>query len=305
MTASAAPDSGDYTISDADRCLGFTIPGRHVRGRIVRLGPVLDAVLSRHNYPAPLAAMLAQALTLTALLGATLKDADGQLTLQAQARGGAVDLMVCDYKAGALRGYIRHNPESVAGIGDGAGLTDIFGEGYLALTFDQAATGERYQGIVPLEGATLAEAAQHYFSQSEQIPSLVRLAVADMGAAGWIAGGLLIQHLAEGEIGRERLHVRQDHPDWEHVRLLAETVTEDELADPALSLEALLWRLFNEDEVRITPAQTMSRGCRCTVEHIRDVIMRFPGDERNDMRGQDGLITVDCAFCARNFHIEG
>lgn len=303
MSASAAPENGDYTISDADRCLGFSIPGRHARGRLVRLGPVLDAILSRHNYPAALAAILAEALALTALLGATLKDAGGQLTLQAQAKGGAIDLLVCDFKSGALRGYVRHDPESTAQIGDKATLGELFGEGYLALTFDQAATGERYQGIVPLEGATLAEAAQHYFSQSEQIPSLVRLSVADMGAAGWSAGGVLIQHLAEGEIGRERLHVRQDHPDWEHVRALAETVTEDELADSALPLEALLWRLFNEDEVRVTPATPMSRGCRCTIEHIRDVIMRFPEDERLAMRGEDGLITVDCAFCARDFHI--
>lgn len=271
----------------------------------MRLGPVLDAVLSNHNYPPVLAGLLAEALMLTALLGSTLKDVGGQLTLQAQARGGAVELLVCDYKAGALRGYIRHDAETSARLNAQPSLTDIFGEGYLALTFDQAVTGERYQGIVPLEGESLADAAEHYFSQSEQIPSLVRLSVADMGHGGHAAGGLLLQHLPEGEIGRERLHVRQDHPDWEHIRTLAQTVTPDELTDTELPLEDLLWRLFNEDEVRVTEPQSLSRGCRCTIEHIRDVIYRFPEDERAEMRGNDGLITVDCAFCARNFHIEG
>ncbi len=305
MSASASSGSDLYTISDVDRCLGFSIPTRHARGRLVRLGPVLDAILSNHDYPPPLAGLLAEALTLTALLGSTLKDAGGQLTLQAQAKGGIVDLLVCDYRAGALRGYIRHDPERVTAMSATSSLSDVFGTGYLALTFDQAATGERYQGIVPLEGESLAQAAEHYFSQSEQIPSLVRLSVADMGDAGHVAAGILLQHLAEGEIGRERLHVRQDHPDWEHVHTLAETVTDDELIEPALSLEALLWRLFNEDEVRVIEPQPLTRGCRCTIEHIRDVILRFPEDERIDMRGDNGLITVDCAFCARNFRIEG
>lgn len=305
MSASARPDSGHYVISDADRCIPFTLPGRHARGRLVRLGPVLDAVLSNHNYPPALAALLAEALTLTAILGSTLKDVGGQLTLQAQAKDGAVDLLVCDYKAGALRGYIRHDADRAAALTHESSLADIFGTGYLALTFDQAVTGERYQGIVPLEGDSLAQAAEHYFNQSEQIPSFMRLSVADLGEAGHISGGILLQHLPEGEVGRERLHVRQDHPDWEHVRALAGTVTDDELTDSGLPMEDLLWRLFNEDEVRVTEPQFMSRGCRCTIEHIRDVLFRFPEEERSDMRGDDGLITVDCAFCARNFHIEG
>lgn len=305
MSASAVPDGGHYAISDADRCLPFSIPSRNARGRLVRIGPVLDAILSNHNYPAPLATLLAEALTLTALLGSTLKDVGGQLTLQAQAKDGAVDLLVCDYQAGALRGYIQHNPDRAAVLSHDPSLNDIFGSGYLALTFDQAVTGERYQGIVPLEGANLAEAAELYFSRSEQLPSMVRLAVADLGDAGHVAGGILLQHLPEGEIGRERLHVRTDHPDWEHVHALAHTVTDEELTDSSLPLEALLWRLFNEDEVRVTEPQVMSRGCRCTIEHIRSVINRFPQEERTEMRGDDGFITVDCAFCARNFQIDG
>ena len=180
-------------------------------------------------------------------------------------------------------------------------LADLFGKGYLAITFDQAATGERYQGIVPLEGGSLAEAAQHYFAQSEQIPSLVRLAVDD---SGHVAGGLLVQHLPEGEEGRDRLHTRLDHPEWDHVRILAETIRDGELTDGALPLETLLWRLFHEEEeVRVLSEVGLSRGCRCNAEHIRSVLSRFSAEEREAMADADGMIGVDCEFCSRAFPV--
>src|SRR3546814_13847415 len=138
-------------------------------------------MLSTHNCPPLLTGLLAEARTLTALRGSTLKEAGGQLTLQAQAQGGVIDLLVCDYQAGALRGYIRHDPDRLSVLNEKSGLRDMFGEGYLALTFDQALTGERYQGIVPLEGDSLADPAPHYFRQSGRIPSLVGLAKADSG----------------------------------------------------------------------------------------------------------------------------
>jgi molecular chaperone Hsp33 len=162
-------------------------------------------------------------------------------------------------------------------------------------------TGERYQGIVPLEGSSLADAAQNFFSQSEQIPSLVRLAVND---TGHIAGGILVQHLPEGEEGRERLHTRLDHPEWEHVRILAETIKASELSDQDLALDSLLWRLFHEEEeIRVLSAIPLSKGCRCNFEHIRSVIARFPAEERAQMVDQDGFISVDCEFCSRIFPI--
>lgn len=288
-----------------DRSTGFTIPGRNARGRIVRLGPVLDAILSNHGYPPPLAALLAEALTLTALLGATLKDQQGQMTLQAQAQDGLVDLLVCDYLDGALRGYVRHDPARVAELPEKPDLSQLFGTGYLAITFDQSVSKERYQGIVPLEGASLSEAVQTYFDQSEQIPSLVRFGYADRGAAGHSAGGLLLQYLPEGEEeGRERLHVRHDHPDWEHVAALAATVSAEELTDPALPLTTVLWRLFHEDETHIIADRPLTRGCRCSPAHIREVIGRFPEEDRAEMRNEQGKIQVDCAFCAKSFLIE-
>ena len=213
LHAQRRPALGVRTL-DEQRQRAFT-PGRRAA---CRLGPVLDTILANHQYPPVLARLLAEALVLTALLGSTMKEMDDQLTLQAHSQSGAVDLLVCDYRAGALRGYVRHDPKRLAQMPTSPSLFGLFGKGYLAITFDQALNNERYQGIVPLEGGSLAEAAESYFSQSEQIPSLVRLVVVDHGTAGHIAGGIMIQHLPEGEEGRERLHTRLDHPEWEHVR---------------------------------------------------------------------------------------
>jgi molecular chaperone Hsp33 len=288
--------------ANLDVALGFTLPTRHARGRVARLGPLLDEVLAAHDYPAPIARLLSEALTLTALLGAMLKDAGGQLTLQAQTESGVVDLLVCDYLGGQLRGYVRFDRARLAELSALPTLTALLGKGYFAITFDQNVSGERYQGIVPIEGVSLADAAQNFFGQSEQIPSLVRLAVDD---TGHVAGGILVQHLPEGEEGRDRLHTRFDHPEWDHVRALAETIKASELVDPNLPIETLLWRLFNEEEeIRVLPATVLAKGCRCDFEHIRDVISRFGAAEREEMAAPDGLITVDCEFCSRAFPIK-
>jgi len=286
-----------------DVALGVAIPSRNARGRIARLGPVIDAVLANHGYPPVIEQLLAEAMTLTALLGSLLKEPEGQLTLQAQTKGGIIDLMVCDYLGGELRGYVRHDPERLADVSKDPTLQELFGHGYLAITFDQPAAKERYQGIVPLEGKSLAEAAQSYFAQSEQIPSLVRLAAAKT-EGHWSAGGLLLQHLPEGEEGRERLHTRLDHPDWPHVAILGGSVKPEELRDEAIPLDDLIWRLFHEEEeLRTLPAIKLSRGCRCDPDYVRSVIARFPADEREAMVGEDGVIRVDCAFCSSSFAI--
>ena len=287
-----------------DVAIGVAIPSRNARGRIARLSLVIDTVLANHGYPPVIEKLLAEALTLTALLGSLLKEPQGQLTLQAQTEGGIIDLMVCDYLGGELRGYVRHDAERVAELGDEPMLQELFGKGYLAITFDQPVAKERYQGIVPLEGKNLGEAAQSYFAQSEQIPSLVRLAAEKRGEH-WLAGGLLLQHLPEGEEGRERLHTRLDHPDWPHVAILGGSVKDDELTDPELPLDDLVWRLFHEEEeLRTLPAVKLSRGCRCDPDYVRSVIARFPADEREAMVGENGLITVDCAFCSSSFAIQ-
>jgi len=287
-----------------DFVLGFTIADRHARGRIVRLGPVLDTVLSAHDYPPAIRGVLAEALVVCALIGSLLKAGDGQVTMQVQAEGAVVDLLVCDFRGGELRGYVRHDADRLAMLGANPSLFALFGTGYLAITFDLDTTGERYQGIVPLDGTTLAECCQTYFAQSEQVPTLLRVAVqSEQGRH--VAGGLLIQHLAEGEEGRGRLHVRMDHPEWEHVAVLSGSVRHSELVDSGLSLEAIVWRLFHEErEVRITRGPELTRGCRCSEDHYRSVLTQFPDDQLQDMRDDDGLIRVDCAFCSKIFPIE-
>jgi hypothetical protein len=178
----------------ADRSLGFTVAARNVRGRVVRLDASLNAVLAAHRYPDAIARLLAEALVLTTMLGSTLQDGAGQMTMQAQAKGGAVDLLVCDYRAGAVRGYIRFDDSAT--IPAGMSLPGLFGTGHLAITLDPTSGTERYQGIVPLEGASLSDAVRGYFETSEQLPTLVHVAVSGDAATGWIAGGLLGQRRA-------------------------------------------------------------------------------------------------------------
>jgi molecular chaperone Hsp33 len=294
----------DLDRRDLDRVVGFTIPERHARGRVARLGPVLDTILAAHAYPPPIEAVLAETLTLTALLGSLLKDAQGQLTLQAQTNG-IISLLVCDYRNGELRGYVQYDIDRLGEVADAPSLFALFGTGHLAITFDQATTGERYQGIVPLDGDSLADAAESYFLQSEQIPSLIRLGARRLGDGRHVAGGLFLQHLPEGEDGRERLHTRLDHPEWHHVETLAATVGVDELTDPALALETMVWRLFNEEqEVRMLGEGTaLSRGCRCDSGYIASVLAKFPAEERAEMADENGVIYVDCAFCAVKFPV--
>lgn len=286
-----------------DRPLLFTVAAHHVRGRLVRLGPVLQEILAAHSYAPVAEKLLAESLVLTALLGSTLKDQDSQLTIQAQTGGGPIDLLVCDWKGGAMRGYLKFDPERLVEAGNNPTLFALFGGGFLAITFDQSATGERYQGIVPLEGEGIGAAAEHYFEQSEQIPSLIRLAARHEAGTGCVAGGLLLQHLPEGEVGRDRLHVRHDHPEWAHARTIAATLQDSELTDPALSLERIAWNLFHEDKVWVDPGLDLVKGCRCSTAHFRSVLAQFPVDQRIDMADDDGMIAVDCAFCSRVFPI--
>lgn len=297
---------------DIDTAVGFTIPARNVRGRAVRLGGVLNDVLSAHDYPPVIARLLAEALTLAALLGSMLKEAGSQLTLQAQTENGPISLLVTDYKAnddgsGEVRGYVDFDMDRLIELGGDPSLFGLFGKGYLALTFDQVQSegipGSRYQGVVPLEGESLAKAVELYFAQSEQIPSFVKVAAAPQGD-GWIAGGVLIQHLPEGEVGRERLHVDHDHPEWEHVQILAHTLKPEELTDTALPLTDIFWRLFHEEEeVRVLSNIKIEKGCRCSAQYFREVLSRFGGEERAQMADDAGNINVDCAFCSRIFPV--
>ncbi|ARU14917.1 Hsp33 family molecular chaperone HslO [Croceicoccus marinus] len=287
-----------------DVVLGFSLPERDVRGRCVRLGPVLDTVLSAHDYPGPIRHLLSEALLVATLIGSLGKEDRSQMTMQAQSANGIVDMLVCDYRDGELRGYVRFDAERLDDLGANPPLSALVGtEAYLAITFD-VADGGRYQGIVPLNAASLSDACEAYFRQSEQLPTVLRIAVQSQDGH-CVAGGLLLQYLPDGEEGRERLHVRHDDPNWEHVEIISSSVRHSELADPALSLEALLWRLFHEEaELRVETIAKLVRGCRCSADHYHAVLSRFGSAELDEMRDDDGLIRVDCAFCSRIFPVE-
>ncbi|AEI37698.1 MAG: Hsp33 family molecular chaperone HslO [Zymomonas mobilis subsp. pomaceae] len=297
-------DPLDSPSNSLDRYLSFTLPALDARGRIVRLNTVLDEILSYHSYPLAIARFLAEALTLTALLGSLLEGDESQLTLQIRAEGGILDLLVCDYRNGVLRGYLNFDRDKVENLEMNASLKEVVGEGYLAIIFDQAITKERYQGIVALTGDSLTAAVENYFVQSEQIPTLARVAIQPPKAAqGWIAGGILLQHLPKNEVEGERLtHTGLDNPAWDHVSALGQTIKPEELTESALSCEDIIWRLFHEEKpIRITETKALSTACRCGEAHFKEIIMRFPEEQRLEMGDENGLIQIDCEFCGRHY----
>ena len=220
-----------------------------------------------------------------------------------------ITLLVCDYVAGQLRGYLSFDADRLAEVGDDPTLFALFGQGFLAITFDYGGTKERYQGIVPLEGRSLADAAEYYFRQSEQIPTMVRVTTRHDAGQGCIAAGVFMQQLPEGEDGGERLDVRAERVPvelkWRHVATLAETLSAVEMTDVTLSLESLVWRLYHDEEqVLVTRGEPLARGCRCDPAYLASVLARFPAEDQADMRDADGKIMIDCAFCSRQFAID-
>jgi len=295
------PDANPQTLAD-DLVAPFQIENQPVRGRIVRLGAAVDEVLTRHAYPEPVANLLGEACALAALVGASLKF-EGRLIIQAQG-DGPVAYVVADYDtSGALRGYCRFDADRVAEAGKGfarPGAGTLLGAGVFIMTVDQGPDMDRYQGVTPIEGETLALCAETYFAQSEQTPTRVRLAVgqADVGEGlHWRAGGLLIQNIAEDQARGSTLEA------WTSAQALFETVGEDELIDPSLSSQTLLWRLFHEDGVRLFDAKALTGFCRCSHERIVGVLSAFPPEERAEMVEPDGRIHVTCEYCSRVYSL--
>jgi molecular chaperone Hsp33 len=281
----------------------FQIEGEPVRGRLVRLGPAIHAILDGHGYPDAIANLLGETCALAALVGSNLKF-EGRLIVQAQG-SGAVRYVVADYDtSGALRGYCRFDEAALAELAGGfalPGARSLLGEGVFIMTVDQGPDMERYQGVTPIEGETLALCAEAYFAQSEQTPTRLRLAVgqADDGSGlRWRAGGALIQNIAEDEA---RGPTREA---WRRTQALFETLGEDELIDPLLSSNQLLFRLFHEDGVRVFAPTPLRAFCRCSQERIEGVLRSFGEDERADMVEPDGKIRVTCEYCSKVYAVE-
>jgi molecular chaperone Hsp33 len=302
----------------------LVLPVRTVRsdviGRVVRLGSVVDAILSRHAYPEPVSHALGEALVLTAMLGSALKDKEkAKLVLQTKS-DGPLDFLVADFESpGKVRGYANFDKGNAA-LADTRGRGDqgaLLGSGHLAMTIDTGGGRDSYQGIVALANEPLAAAAHTYFRQSEQLPTFIRLAVArhygpaEGGGARtwhWRAGGLLIQQLAreggerklEGEAHDASL-AGEDDENWNRARHLAATVEDHELLDPTLSPERLLYRLFHEEGVRVVPAVSLAEACRCSRERVEMYLQRFGSGELKDLCEPDGSISVTCEFCSRKY----
>ena len=281
----------------------FQIEGWPVRGRLVRLGETIDAILSAHAYPEPVAALLGEACALAALIGSSLKF-EGRLIVQAQG-DGPVRYVVADYDTrGHLRGYCRFDEAEVAAVSRGfsrPGARTLLGEGLFIMTLDRGPDFERTQGITPIEGESLSLAAEHYFQQSEQIPTRVRLAVGSVttgDATTWRAGGALIQLIA-GDAARG-----STEEVWERSRALFQTLGDDELIDPTVTPETLLFRLFHEDGVRLEDPRALKAVCRCSKDRIGTVLASFSPEERSEMVEPDGRIHVTCEYCATVYQLE-
>lgn len=312
----------DRAESGDDVVVPFALEALDCRGRTVRLGPAIDTILNRHDYPAPVARLLGEAVALAALVGSSLKF-EGRFIMQTQT-DGPVSMIVVDLDApDGLRGYARFDRDALSKAAEAGRLSpaELLGNGHLAMTVDQGVHMERYQGIVALEGNSLEEVAHTYFQQSEQIPTLVRLAVAEHTRRGdlrshWRAGGCLLQFLPQsgeavlpdlpgnGDFDDDSMadadYAEPDH--WTEAKALLATVTDAELVDPDLSSERLLFRLYHETGVRVFPADHLEERCTCSPERIEAMLQQsFSSAERAEM-AIDNEIEVVCEFCSTAYH---
>ena len=285
-----------------DAVTAFQIEGEPVRGRLARLGPAIDEILRQHDYPEAVANLLGEACALAALVGSNLKF-DGRLIVEARG-DGPVRFVVADYDtSGGLRGYCGFDAEAVAVAATGfarPGARSLLGHGHFMMTVDQGPDMDRYQGVTAIEGETLALCAEQYFAKSEQTPTRVRLAVTQADKRDgdqWRAGGMLIQSVAEDDVRGSTTEA------WIRTQAFFETVGEDELTDPDLSSQHLLFRLFHEDGVRVFGSQPLRAFCRCSQERIETVLRSFDAAERAEMVEPDGQIRVTCEYCSKTYAV--
>lgn len=323
----------NLTSAGDDNVLPFQVDGLEIRGRAVQLGSMLDAILERHDYPEPVASLLAQVVVLTVLLGSSLKF-DGKFSVQTQS-DGPVSLLVVDFKTpGDVRAYAKYDETGIrAAVSDNAvSAPQLLGNGIMGMTIDQGANTQRYQGIVALDGSTLDEIACQYFRQSEQIPTIVKTSVGQIiepdnnggTKRRWRAGGLLAQFLPSAS---ERMDMGDFDPGtppegsnvelvnqesvvddaWNETLALVDTISADELTDPEISVERLLYRLFHESGVRVYDAAPVSAKCTCSREKMMAVFNGFSKEELRDVLAQSELenrFLATCEFCSRTYEFD-
>jgi molecular chaperone Hsp33 len=319
----AIPTRAPAEASADDTILPFEVAPLDLRGRVVRLGPVVDAILTAHDYPQPVAKLLGEAIVLGVMLGSSLKF-QGRFIMQTQT-DGPVRMLVVDFATpDKVRACARFDKQRVAdAIATGkADAGALLGRGHLAMTIDQGGDMSRYQGLVALDGGTLEDAAHEYFLRSEQIPTRVRLAVAEEFRSDggprhrWRAGGILLQFVPRAP---ERARVPDLHPGdapegtvpdvvveddaWVEGRSLIATVQDIELIDPAVSSERLLYRLFHQRGVRVFRDAPVRAVCSCSRAGVEEMLRRFSQDDRDHMV-ENGVISVTCEFCNASYVFE-
>lgn len=298
---------------DDDFVLPFQVDGPGLRGRLVRLGPAMNDILDRHNYPEPVANLLAEAMALANCLADMLKY-EGVFSLQAKG-DGPIGMLVADITTGGhMRAYAQVNEEAYAAAVERVGgeqsldrsVPKLLGGGYLAFTVDQGDYAELFQGIVALDGQTLSDCVHHYFQQSEQVETVIKVVSAKedrVGGVGpWRAGGIMVQRLPEGD-GRSDLRDEDAEDDWRRTAMLLATAKPEELMSSTLAPENLLFRLFHEDGVRVFPNHGIQDVCRCSEERIGTFLAQQPREELDDLKeGKDVVVT--CQFCSREYRFD-
>jgi molecular chaperone Hsp33 len=317
----AIPSRAPSATPTDDIVTPFEVAKLDLRGRVVRLGPVVNEILERHDYPQPISKLVGEAIVLTVMLGSALK-IDGRFILQTQT-DGPVRMLVVDFTApGKVRACARFDKNRVAEViaANKADAGSLLGKGHLAMTIDQGPDMNRYQGLVALDGGSLEDAAHEYFKRSEQIPTQVRLAVAEELRAGtsgpshrWRAGGIMLQFLPKSP-ERARVadldpgdapegikpHTLAEDDAWVEGKALVSTVEDLELIDPALSSERLVYRLFHEPGVRVFRGAPVRAECSCSRESVEAMLKSFSQDDRDHMV-ENGRISVTCEFCSATY----
>jgi molecular chaperone Hsp33 len=291
------------TMQNDDFVLPFEIERTGLRGRVVRLGPAVDLVLKRHAYPPLISRLLGEALALACCLASTLKFDDGVFTLQARGNGGPVRMLVADMTSeGEFRGYVGFDAAMLEDFGEDSSAASLFGGGHVAFTVDQGADFERYQGIVELRGENLSESVHHYFRQSEQIATALKVAC-DLDMHGhWRSTAVMVQKLPDEVVLRaapeDAAELVEADEGYRTAAILLGSATPGEMTDPAILAEELLLRLFHEDGVRVYDKRQVYSGCRCNLDRVEEVLRQF-GREQVDEFKVDGLVTVTCEFCTK------